>query len=132
LNLKKNKRSFRVCQKKKNLRDTLILGILYPLVLLNKYFIPTNHFDELKAQLIKYFVHIDQNIATSHVFVQVPCKDMREDKDEDLWKTVYYPRVIQNDGDVTSMFSSMVENNKFLSLCLFQLQVHKFRVEILC
>jgi hypothetical protein len=102
---------------KKILRDTLILGILHPLVLLNKYFIPSNNLDELKAQLNKYFVHIDENIIASHVFVQVPCKDMREDKDEDLWKTVYYPQVIHNDGGVTSMFSSMVENNKFY-LCV--------------
>ena len=55
---------------------------------------------------------------------------MREDKDEDLWNTVYYPQVIQNDGDVTSMFSSMVENNKFIFV--FVPTVDKFWVEILC
>jgi len=39
------------------------------------------------------------------------------DKDEDMWKMIYYPQVIQNDGDVASMFRLMVENNK-LYLCV--------------
>ena len=34
------------------------------------------------------------------------------DKDEDHWKIVYHPDIFQNDDDVASMFSSMVENNE--------------------
>jgi len=42
---------------------------------------------------------------------------MRADKDEEMWKTVYYPQVIQNIGYVEYKFMSMVENNK-LYLCV--------------
>jgi len=40
--------------------------------------------DELKTQLNKYFVHLGENHTTSHVFVQVSCADLGEDKDEDM------------------------------------------------
>jgi len=40
-----------------------------------------------------------------------------EDKDEDMWKRVYYPRVARDDSDVKFMFRSMVENN-ILYLCV--------------
>jgi hypothetical protein len=53
----------------------------------------------------------------SHVFIQVPCIDVGADKDENMWETVYFPRVIYDDGDVAYMFSLMVENNK-LYLCV--------------
>ncbi|RHN81188.1 hypothetical protein MtrunA17_Chr1g0196351 [Medicago truncatula] len=34
-----------------------------------------------------------------------------------MWKMIYYLQVIQNDGDVASMFRLMVENYK-LYLCV--------------
>jgi len=73
--------------------------------------------DELKAQLNRYFVHISENQRASHVFVRVPCINLGEDKDEDSWKTVYFPQVIRDDGDVDYMFRLMVENN-ILHICV--------------
>jgi len=64
---------------------------------------PNNRLDELKAQLNRYFVHLGENQRTSHVFVQVSCVNMTTDKDEDGWKTVYFPKVIHDDGDVDYM-----------------------------
>jgi len=34
-----------------------------------------------------------------------------EDKEDDFWKTVYYPQLVKDDNDVAYMFSVMVENN---------------------
>jgi len=62
-------------------------------------------------------VHLGEYQIVFRVFVQVPCVDLKADKDEDLWKIVHHPQVIHNDDDVASMFSSMVENNK-LYLCV--------------
>jgi len=73
--------------------------------------------DELKTQLNKYFVYLGENHTTSHVFIQVPCVDLRADKYEYMWKTFYYPRVICDDSDVELKFRSMVENN-VLYLCV--------------
>jgi len=57
----------------------------------------------LKTQFNKYFVYLGENQTTCHVFVQVPYVDMEADKDEDLFKTVYYPQVIVD--NVASMSS---------------------------
>ena len=73
--------------------------------------------DDLKTQLNKYFVIRDEDHSTSHVFVQVPHYDLGADKDEDMWKTVYYPKLIEDDSDIGFMFRSMVENN-VLHLCV--------------
>jgi len=61
---------------------------------------PTNKLDELKAQLNRYFIHIGENQRTSHVVVYVPCVDLGEDKEDDFWKTVYFPQLIEDDRDV--------------------------------
>ena len=37
--------------------------------------------------------------------------DLGEDKEDDFWKTVYFPQLIEDDSDVAYMFSAMVENN---------------------
>ncbi|KEH25447.1 hypothetical protein MTR_6g023775 [Medicago truncatula] len=37
---------------------------------------------------------------------EVSCVNMMTDKDEDGWKTVYFPKVIHDDGDVDYMFRS--------------------------
>jgi hypothetical protein len=83
--------------------------------------------DELKTQLNKYFVYLDENHTTSHVFVEVPCVDFGTDKDEDMRKTVYSSRVIRDDNDVELIFRSMVENNVLYS---FKLQLTKLSIEI--
>jgi len=51
-----------------------------------------------------------------HVVVHVPCMDLREDMEEDFWKTVYFPQLIEYDSDVDYMFRLMVQNN---ILCLY-------------
>jgi len=49
---------------------------------------------------------------THHLFGQMPCIDLREDRDEYAWKTVsYMPRLIRDDSDVGFMFRNMVEDN---------------------
>jgi len=78
---------------------------------------PTDTLDDLKTQLNKYFVFRGEDHNTSHVFVQVPCVDLGADKDEDIWKTVYYPQVIRDDRDVGFMLMTMDENN-MLHLCV--------------
>jgi len=45
---------------------------------------------DLKTQLNKYFVFRGEEHSTSHV-LQEPHYDLGEDKEEDMWKTVYYP-----------------------------------------
>ena len=77
-----------------------------------KFFItPTDKLDVLKAQLEGYFIHIGVNQRTSHVVINVSCVDLGEDKEEDFWKTVYFPQLLEDDSDVAYMFSVMVENN---------------------
>ena len=46
--------------------------------------------------------------SASHVFVQQPHYDLGADKDEDLWKTVYYPKLIDDDSDIEFLFRRMV------------------------
>jgi hypothetical protein len=60
----------------------------------------TDTLDDLKTQLNQYFVFHGEDHSTSHVFVQVPCVDPRTNKDEDMWKTIYYPRLIRDDSDL--------------------------------
>ncbi|KEH31801.1 hypothetical protein MTR_4g105210 [Medicago truncatula] len=76
-----------------------------------KVFLTPNAVDELKTQHNKYFVYLGENHTRSHVFVHVPCVDLGTYKDEDMWKTVYFPRVIHDDSNVEFMFGSIVENN---------------------
>ena len=73
---------------------------------------PTDSLDDLKAQLNAYFVHIGENQHTRHLFAQMPCIDLGEDRDEYAWKTTsYMPWLIEDDSDVGFMFPNMVENN---------------------
>jgi len=44
----------------------------------------TEKLNELKTQLNKYFVYLDENQIVSHVFIQVSCVDLEVDKYEDL------------------------------------------------
>ena len=75
---------------------------------------PTDKLDELKAQLNIYFIYIGENQRTYHVVVHVLCVDLGEDKEEDVWKTMYFPQLIEDDSDVDYMFRLMVQNNILL------------------
>jgi len=47
-----------------------------------------------------------------HLFPQMPCIDLGEDKDEYAWKMAsYMPWLIEDDSNVGFMFPNMVENN---------------------
>jgi hypothetical protein len=72
---------------------------------------PTDKLDELKAKLDDFFIHIGSNHRTRDVIVNVSGLDLGEDKEEDFWKTVYYPQLLKDDSDVDFMFRVMVENN---------------------
>jgi hypothetical protein len=65
----------------------------------------------LKAKLDDFFIHIGSNQRSCDVIVNVPGVDLGEDKEEDFWKTVYYPQILKDDSDVDYMFRLMVENN---------------------
>lgn len=68
--------------------------------------------DDLKAQLNTYFEHLGENQYTRHLFGQMSCIDLGEDRDEYAWKTVsYMPWLIRDDSDVRFMFRNMVEDN---------------------
>ncbi|KEH34716.1 hypothetical protein MTR_3g067920 [Medicago truncatula] len=41
--------------------------------------------------------------------IKVSCLDLGADIDEDMWKTIYFPLAIHDDGDVEYMFLLMVE-----------------------
>ena len=45
------------------------------------------------------------------VIVNVLSVDLGDDKEEDFWKTVYYPQLLKVDSDVDYMFRVMVDNN---------------------
>jgi hypothetical protein len=73
---------------------------------------PTGKLDELKTLLDDFFIHIgSSNHRTRDVIVNVSGEDLGEDKEEDFWKTVYYPQLLKDDSDVDYMFRLMVENN---------------------
>ncbi|KEH27472.1 hypothetical protein MTR_5g413315 [Medicago truncatula] len=64
---------------------------------------PTDSLDDLnlKAQLNTYFEHLGENQNTRHLFGQMPCIDLGEDRDEYAWKTTsYMPWLIKDDSDV--------------------------------
>jgi hypothetical protein len=75
-----------------------------------------SHTEELKEKIDGYLIHIGANQRTSYVVVNVPGVDLGEDKEEDFWKTVYFPQLLEHDSDIAYMFSVMVEN-KTLHLC---------------
>jgi len=58
-----------------------------------------------------FLIHIRSNQRTRDVIVNVPTIDLGEDKEEDFWKTVYFPQLIGDDSDIAHMFQVMVENN---------------------
>ncbi|KEH19700.1 hypothetical protein MTR_8g466930 [Medicago truncatula] len=69
---------------------------------------PTDSLDNLKTQLNTYFDHLGENQYTRHLFGQMPCIDLGEDRDEYAWKTAsYMPLLIRDDGDVGFMFRNM-------------------------
>jgi len=73
---------------------------------------PTNSLDDLKTQLNTYFEHLGENQYICHLFVQMPCIDLGEDRDEHAWKTTsYMPWLICEDSDVGFLFRNMVEDN---------------------
>ena len=69
---------------------------------------PTDSLDDLKAQLNTYFEHLGENQYTHHLFGQMSCIDLREDRDEYAWKMAsYMPWLIEDDSDVGLMFRNM-------------------------
>jgi len=73
---------------------------------------PTGSLDDLKAQANTYFEHLGENQYTRHLFAQMPCIDLREDKDEHAWKTLSYMLwLIRDDNDVGFMFRNIVKDN---------------------
>jgi len=65
---------------------------------------PTDSLDDLKAQLNTYFEHLGENQYTCHLFGQMPCIDLGEDREEYTWKTAsYMPWLIEDDSDVGFM-----------------------------
>ena len=58
---------------------------------------PIDKLDELNAKLDDFFIHIGSNHITCYVVVQVPGVDLGEDKEEDFWKTVYHPQILEDD-----------------------------------
>ena len=74
--------------------------------------------DVLKAQLNTYFEHLGENQYTRHLFGQMPCIDLGEDKDEHAWKTAsYMPWLISDDSNVGFMFRNIMEDN-ILYMCV--------------
>jgi len=96
-----------------DVQDAVKLHVCYIDVKKRVWFIvnPTDKLDMLKAKLDDFFIHIGSNHITYYVVVQVPTVDLGEDKEEDFWKTVYFPRLLKDDSDVDFMFILMVENN---------------------
>jgi len=94
-------------------QDLVEVHVLYEAVKKRvKFFItPTNKLDLLKAQLDGYFIQIGANQRTSDIVVNVSGVDLGEDKEEDFWKIVYFPQLVEDDSDIAYMFSVMVENN---------------------
>jgi len=73
---------------------------------------PTDSLDDLKAQLNTSFEHLGENQYTRHLFGQMSCIDLGEDRDEYAWKTASYMHwLIEDESDVEFMFRNMVENN---------------------
>jgi len=72
---------------------------------------PTDKLDELEAKLDDFFINIGLNHRTRDVIVNVSGLDLGEDKEENFWKTVYYPQLLKDDSDVDYMFRLMVGNN---------------------
>ncbi|KEH38042.1 hypothetical protein MTR_2g059730 [Medicago truncatula] len=84
---------------------------------------PTDSLDDLKAQLNTYFEHLGENQYTRHLFPQMPCIDLGEDRDEYGWKTAsYMPWLIRDDSNVGFIFRNMVEDN-ILYICSFHMQL---------
>ncbi|KEH39945.1 hypothetical protein MTR_1g016830 [Medicago truncatula] len=73
---------------------------------------PTNSLDDLQTQLNTYFEHLGENQYTRHLFGQMSCIDLGEDKDEYAWKMAsYMPWLIKDYSNVGFMFRNMVKNN---------------------
>jgi len=72
---------------------------------------PIDMLDELKTKFDDFFIHIGSNHRTRDVIANVPDLDLGKDKEDDFWKTVYYPQILKDDSDVDYMFRLMVENN---------------------
>jgi len=72
---------------------------------------PIDKLDELKAKLVDFFIYISLNHRICDVIVNVAGLDLGEDKEEDLWKTVYYPQLLKDDSDIDYMVRLLVEDN---------------------
>jgi len=73
---------------------------------------PTDSLDDLNAQLNTYFEQLGGKQYTRHLFAQMPCINLGEDRDEHPRKTAsYMPWLIRDDSDVRFMFRNMVEDN---------------------
>jgi len=51
---------------------------------------PTDSLGDLKTQLNTYFEHLGENQYTRHLFGQMSCIDLGEDREEYAWKTTSY------------------------------------------
>jgi len=51
--------------------------------------------DELKTLLDEFYFQIGSNHRTRDVIVNVSGVDLGEDKEEDFWKTVYFPQLLK-------------------------------------
>ena len=72
---------------------------------------PIDKLDVLKAKLDDFFIRIGSNHRTCDVIVNVSGVDLGEDKEEDFWKTMYYPQLLKDGSDIDYMFRLMVEDN---------------------
>ena len=89
----------------------------------DRFFVnPTDKLDELKEKLDDFFIHFGSNQRTCDIILDVSGLDLGEDKEEDFWKTVYYPQLLKDDSDVDYMFRLMVENNT-LDLYVWSVEV---------
>jgi len=83
-------------------QDPIELHVLYAAVKKRvRFFVnPIDKLDKLKTKLDGYFIHIGTNQRTCDVIVNVSGVDLGEDKEEDFWKTVCFPQLIEDDSDI--------------------------------
>ncbi|AET01106.1 hypothetical protein MTR_8g005080 [Medicago truncatula] len=91
---------------------------------------PTDSLDDLKAQLNTYFEYLGENQYTRHLFGQMSCIDLGEDRDEYAWKTTsYMSLLIRNDGDVGFMFRNMVKIGRKNGLEMFRIMQNSLSID---
>jgi len=79
--------------------------------------------DELKTQINQYFVHLGENQTAFHVFVDISCIDLGDDKYKGA--IIYHLVMLKNDEDVVSMLFWMIQNNKLYMSVRFNCELTK-------